>query len=292
MSAPPRVSVVVPVRNAAADVPRLLDALAALEWPDDRLERIVVDNGSTDGTADAVARPGITVLLESKPGSYAARNRGIAAATGDWIAFTDADCAPRPDWLRRLLADPVPQDTGALAGEVIAGESETPVQRFIERRGFMKHEITLPHKALPCFSTANVAVRRELLTRLGGFREESRFFGDMELSWRMQLDAGAAILFRPDAVVLHRHRRTLRGLWGQAVQHGRGTAFVKRTYPAIYRIEPGEQLGRLSGIAAAAGGAAAGRDSDRWREPGYLTVWYAGLAWGYLLGPAWTTSRP
>ncbi len=286
MSARPRVSVVVPVLNAAADAPRLLDALAALDWPADRLERIVVDNGSTDGTAEALTRPGVTVLRESRPGSYAARNRGIAAATGDWIAFTDADCAPRSDWLTRLLADPVSEGTGAVAGEVMAWEPETPVQRFIESRGLMKHEVTLPHKALPCFSTANVAVRRDVLNHLGGFREESRFFGDMELSWRMQIEAGASILFRPDAVVLHRHRRTLRALWAQAVQHGRGTAFMKRTYPALYRIDAGEQLRRLSGIATAAGAG-----SDRWREPGYLALWYAGLLWGYLLGPAWTEPR-
>ncbi len=291
MSAPPRVSVVVPVLNAAADAPRLLDALAALDWPEDRLERIVVDNGSTDGTAEALTRPGVTVLREPRPGSYAARNRGIAAATGDWIAFTDADCAPRPDWLTRLLADPVPDGTGAIAGEVLAAELATPVQRFIESRGFMKHERTLPHKALPCFSTASVAVRREVLARLGGFREESRFFGDMELSWRMQIEAGASVLFRPDAIVLHRHRRTLGALWAQAVQHGRGTAFMKRTYPEVYRIDLGEQLRRLSGIAAATGRAAAGGSSDRWREPGYLALWYAGLLWGYLLGPAWTEPR-
>jgi glycosyltransferase involved in cell wall biosynthesis len=292
MSTPPRVSVVVPVRNAVADAPRLLDALDALRWPEDRLERIVVDNGSTDGTAEALTRPGVTVLHESRPGSYAARNRGIAAATGEWIAFTDADCAPRPDWLTRLLADPVPEGTGAIAGEVFAAELGTPVQRFIERRGFMKHELTLPHKALPCFSTASVAVRRELLARLGGFREESRYFGDMELSWRMQLEAGASILFRPDAIVLHRHRRTLMALWAQAVQHGRGTAFMKRAYPEVYLIHPGEQVRRLFGIAAASGQAVTGGEPDRWRVPGYLAVWYAGLLWGYLLGPAWTQGRP
>jgi len=67
---------------------------------------------------------------------------------------------------------------------------------------------------------------------------------------------------------------------------------MKRCYPEIYRIEAGEQLRRLRGVLAAAGSAVAGTESDRWRAPGYLAAWYAGLAWGYLRGPAWTKDRP
>lgn len=286
----PRVSIVVPVRNGGADLERLLSALAGLDWPADRLERIVVDNGSTDGSRERAAADGrVRVVDEPRPGSYAARNRGAREAAGEWLAFTDADCAPRADWLKRLLADPLPDDTGAVAGEIAALEMATPVQRFIERRGFMKHAVTLPHKDLPCFSTANVAVRRTLFEKLGGFREDVRYFGDMDLSWRLQLEGRSRLEFRPDAVVLHRHRRGARALWRQAVQHGRGVAFMKRAHPEIYRIRFDEQIGRLAGIGAAAARAAAdpGGGADRWRAPGYLALWYGGLAWGYAMGPAW-----
>jgi cellulose synthase/poly-beta-1,6-N-acetylglucosamine synthase-like glycosyltransferase len=294
----PPVTVVVPVKDGAADLARLLPSLAALDYPRDRLEVLVVDNGSSDGTAEVARRLGVPVLSETAVrSSYAARNRGAAAARGEWIAFTDADCVATPDWLRRLLAPPLPPDVGAVVGEVEAFEAETAVQRLTERFGLMRHAVTLPHKALPCFSTANVAVRKDALARLGGFREDVRFFGDMDLSWRLQLQLGARLLFRPEARILHRHRRGVEALWRQGVQHGRGVAFMKKTFPEHYRIHPLEQVRRLGGIARAAGGAlapstrGAGPAGDRFWAPVFLCVWYGGMLLGYLRGPAWTPGR-
>lgn len=288
----PSVSVVLPARNAEGDIERAVRALATLDYPQDRLERIVVDNGSSDRTPEIVARHPVTLLREDAiEGSYAARNRGWRAATGEWIAFTDADCAPDPDWLRRLLAPPIPDGTGAIAGEVVGLESATPVQRLTERHGIMKHAVTLHHKRLPCFSTANVAIRRGILERLGGFRQEVRFFGDMEISWRMQLTCGAAIDFRPDAIVRHRHRRTWKALWRHGVQHGRGVAYMKRTYPDHYAVSPREQLARLAGIAGALRGGKGPPDPDRWYGPLFLSLWYGGMLAGYLLGPAYLEKR-
>jgi cellulose synthase/poly-beta-1,6-N-acetylglucosamine synthase-like glycosyltransferase len=227
--------------------------------------------------------------------SYAARNRGARAARFPWVAFTDSDCAADRDWLKRLLAPPLPEGCGAVVGEVVALEGTTPVQRLTERYGLMRHAVTLPHKELPCFSTANVAVRRELLLRLDGFRQDVRFFGDMDLSWRIQLHGGSTLLFRPEARIFHRHRRTLGALWRQGVQHGRGVAFMKAAYPDRYHIRAGEQVGRLFGLARAAGGAifpdAPGPLRDRLLAPVFLTVWYGGLLAGYLRGPAWTEGR-
>ncbi len=276
MNGTPKVSIVVPARNASGDIDRLLTAIENLDWPQDRLETIVIDDASTDDTRQRIAAHPHVQLVPNKTrkGPYAARNVGTGHATGDWVAFTDADCAPKPDWLRNLLADPIEQDVGAIAGEVLALETATPAQRFIESRGFMKHAVTLPHKALPGFSTANVAIRRDVLGRLGGFREDVLYFGDMELSWRMQIELGRRILFRPEAVVLHRHRRTAGALWRQAVQHGRGVAFMKRTHPKVYRISGKEQMGRVGQMVS-------GTDSL------FLALWYAGMLAGYLRGPAW-----
>ena len=105
----PGVSVIVPVRDGVAEIGRLLASLQDLDYPADRLEVIVVDNGSRDGTAEAAARFPVTVLQEPVPSSYAARNRGARAARFPWVAFTDSDCAAAPDWLRRLMAPPLPE---------------------------------------------------------------------------------------------------------------------------------------------------------------------------------------
>lgn len=291
VSAPlPRVTIVVPARNASAEIGRCVKALVAQEYPPGLRRILVVDNDSEDGTAEEAAAAGAEVVRETRVrSSYAARNRGIAAADGEWVAFTDADCAPTPGWLAGLFSDPIGLEFGAVLGEVAALEGDTPVQRLTERHGIMRHAVTMPHKGLPCFSTANVAVRLPLLRDLGGFREDVRFFGDMELSWRMQIERGAKLLFRPDAIVLHRHRRSWGALWRQAVQHGRGVAFMRRTYPSHYRFSATEQVERLATLArSAARTANAGRSRDRLYEPLWLGIWYAGLAAGYLLGPAWT----
>ena len=288
----PRVSVVVPVLNAAGEIGRLVESLLAQDYPRDRLEIFVVDNGSTDGTDDVVAGFDVNLLRARRlQSSYAARNRALTDVTGEWVAFTDADCFAPPEWLRALLAPPIPDDVGAVAGEIDALELATPVQRLTERFGIMKHAETMHHKAVPCFSTANVAVRREVLEKLGGFRDDTRFFGDMELSWRMQLELDRRLLYRPEAAILHRHRRTWGQLWRHGRGHGRGVAYMKKRHPEIYRIKPGEQLGRISALTRLVRNAIGGRGKiasgpDRWYAPLFLATWYLGMGTGYLMGPA------
>lgn len=277
-------TVVIPARNAAGEIGRCVEAVLAQDVPPDHLRVVVVDNRSTDKTAEEARSAGARVVREDRlASSYAARNRGVAEAESEWVAFTDADCVPDPSWLRTLLAPPIPENVGAVVGEVEALEFETPVQRLVERHGIMRHAVTLPAKALPSFSTANVAIRTSLLRELGGFREDVRFFGDMEFSWRMQIERGATVLFRPEAVVRHRHRRTWGAFWRQAVQHGRGVALMRRNYPDRYRISLRGQAGRLLSRRRSE---AAGVDG-LW-EPVWLTLWYGGLLAGYLRGPAWT----
>lgn len=103
----------------------------------------------------------------------------------------------------------------------------------------------------------------------------------MELSWRMQIELGVELRFRPEAEILHRHRRSWAALWRQGVQHGRGVAFMKRTHPDRYAIDPGEQSTRLANILR----------SPRvhgWSGTWFQIVWLAGMTAGYLRGPAWS----
>ena len=99
-----QVAVVIPVWNGRTILGRCLDALERQTLPRERFDIIVVDNGSTDGTAD-IARgyANVTVLEEPTPGSYAARNTALADVRAPITAFTDADCIPDPDWLVRVL---------------------------------------------------------------------------------------------------------------------------------------------------------------------------------------------
>jgi len=110
----PRASVVVPVFNAVGEIGRLVESLLAQDYPRDRFEIVVVDNGSTDGTAGSVAGFPVKLLKETDvQSSYAARNRALAEVTGEWVAFTDADCFAPPggsarSWHRRYRTTSAP----------------------------------------------------------------------------------------------------------------------------------------------------------------------------------------
>jgi GT2 family glycosyltransferase len=233
------VSLVVPARNAGRTLPRTLQALAALEPP--AHEIVLVDNGSWDDTprhlaafAAAAPRSKVLVLAETRPGASLARNTGAWAATGDVIAFTDADCCPHADWLARLSVPLADASIGAVAGRL----ASTPPRGVIETFSSL---FTLQAPALAArhtrwtpwtggFPTANLAVRRELLQRLGGFDESIRIYGeDYDLCARIY-STGAAIAYTPAAVVEHQHRVALRPMLRQAFGFGRSHAWLMRRH--------------------------------------------------------------
>ena len=98
------VSVVVPVKDGARYLAELLAAVFAQAPDAAELEVLVIDSGSRDGSPEIAKSIGVTTLSEPEPGVGPARNRGIAAARGDIVAFTDADCEPTRGWLTALVA--------------------------------------------------------------------------------------------------------------------------------------------------------------------------------------------
>jgi GT2 family glycosyltransferase len=232
------VSVVVPVRDGARTLPRALAALAALAPPPDEI--VLVDNGSTDDTprllgafaASAAAK--VVVLHEPRRGASVARNTGARAASGDVVAFTDADCCPRADWLVGLAAPLADPAVGAVAGRL----ASTPPRGVVETFGSL---FTLQAPGAPSrharwtpwaggFPTANLAVRRTLLDRVGGFEETVAIYGeDYDLCARLYA-LGAVIAYTPDAVVEHQHRVALRPMLRQAFGFGRSHAWLMRRH--------------------------------------------------------------
>lgn len=194
----PHVSVITPAKDAAATLPALLDALAAQDPVRGGFEVLLVDDGSTDATrAIAAAHPAVTrVLTTDGLGPGAARNAGVAAASGEVLAFTDADCVPEPWWLREALAV---LDAGAdlVQGRVVAAGAVGPFDRTVR-----------VEQLSPLYETANLVVRRALFERVGGFQPwlsptRSKELGeDVWLGWRARRD-GARIAFAPRAVVAH-----------------------------------------------------------------------------------------
>src|SRR5688572_17617375 len=104
----PIFSIIIPTRNRSGHLAACLKSLARLDYPCDRFEVIVVDDGSetpVDGVVAAIReRIDVSLATQAHAGPATARNRGAAGAKGEFLAFTDDDCAPASDWLQRLAA--------------------------------------------------------------------------------------------------------------------------------------------------------------------------------------------
>ena len=206
----PQVTVVVPVRDGARSLGACLSALGRQVGPS--REVIVVDNGSSDGTVALAQRhPAVTrVLHEPRPGSYAARNAGIAAARAEVLAFTDADVVPANDWLAHGVA--VIGAGADLAGGAIM-PLRTPCPGIWERYDaalYLDQEEHVVHQGFA--ATANLFARRAVLDAVGGFDDTLRSSGDLE--WcRRAVAAGFVLAYAGDAVVAHRPRTTAAGTW-------------------------------------------------------------------------------
>lgn len=213
-----RCSVVVPVYNGAATIASCIEGLLAQTYPADRTEILIVDNGSTDATREIVSRYPVSLLSETDiRTSYAARNRGIEHATGDVIAFTDADCVPSADWLVQLLAPFADPAVGAARGGVDdATPASLPEEFTIRLAPFAPPSI----RGWKSLVTVNVAIRRSLLQKLGAFDEQLPTGGDVDLGWRLQQEPGQAIVEAPSARVTHRHRSTFAGVFAQYRRYG------------------------------------------------------------------------
>ena len=194
-----KVTVVVPARDAARTLPHTLDALAEQDLAEP-FEVIVADNGSQDETPGlAEAHPRVDQVLRRARGEGpgAARNDGVAAASGDLIAFTDSDCVPSPGWLRAGVA--AAADADIVQGKVLPVEG-VPVGPF-DHTLWVTSEYGL-------YETANLFVGRAWFERVGGFedvvdtRHERPFGEDALFAWRARR-AGARTTFAGDALVHH-----------------------------------------------------------------------------------------
>jgi glycosyltransferase involved in cell wall biosynthesis len=188
-----RVSVVVPTRNRAAFLPRLLAALGRQTYDD--FEVVIVDDASTDNTWEILQSwCGVNrraFRKDSAGGSYAARNRGWIEADGSLIAFTDDDCLPEPGWLSALVARVTEPEVVGVQGRTLARPGEvTP----------FTHQIEQTHGGPP-YRTCNVLYRRSELERQFGFEDQLRWYADNIFGLRAR--ASGSIVFSPEAVVLH-----------------------------------------------------------------------------------------
>lgn len=263
----PRVSVVVPARDAATTLGECLRALAAQTLAAKDYEVIVVvDRDSADGSAAIARAAGVRVLVSARSGAAAARNTGVAAARGEWIAFTDADCVPSRTWLSQLLASvesPGGEPALGAAGSTLGYESTTAAARFVDLTGGLQADRHLAHERYPWAPTGNVVYRRAALEAVGGFDVRFRTYEGCDLHTRLLRQVGGNFAYAPGAVVLHHHRVGWRAYWRQQVGYGVGFGQFFRRYESELAWTPFDEARAWLSVVVALGRAIIVRDADR-----------------------------
>jgi GT2 family glycosyltransferase len=220
------VSVVIVNYRGADDTCTALASLRDLRWPGDRLEVIVVDNGSGDGSVERIAdeHADIRVLALEQNGGFAAGcNAGAQAASGQYLAFLNNDARPDPGWIS-AAADVLDRDgsIACVASKVLDWDGE--LVDFVDAGlGFYGHgfKIHAGERDDPAFdreadvlfaSGAAMVVRASTFRAVGGFDERYfLFFEDVDLGWRFWL-LGSRVRYVPASLVFHRHHRTVGAL--------------------------------------------------------------------------------
>ncbi len=228
----PFVSVIVPTFRRPEALKACLDSLRRLDYPSDRFEILIVDDGSPEPvrTPPGPAQPLVRLLRQEKNrGPAVARNRAAAEAVGDILAFTDDDCRPRRGWLRALVQGLTRypdalvggRTQNALADNLWAEASQSLVSFLYDSFGTCR-------ALRPFYTSNNFAGRRDVFMTLGGFDETFRHSAaeDRDLSERWAAQGDLRLV--PDALVDHHHTLGGRGFLRQHHLYGRGAVHLAR----------------------------------------------------------------
>ena len=226
----PTVSVVVCAYDAADTIDDCLASLQRLTYPD--ADVIVVNDGSHDATGDiASGYPGVRVIDVPNGGLAAARNTGLAAATGEIVAYTDADVRVDPDWLTYLVQPLLTSDVVGVGGPNVVPPDDPWVAQCVARAPGGPIHVMLDDRIAEHVPGCNMAFRKAALLDVDGFNPVYvRAGDDVDICWRLQANE-MKIGFAPAALVWHHHRSDVRSYWRQQVGYGEGEAWLDAHHP-------------------------------------------------------------
>ncbi|MFQ5738761.1 MAG: glycosyltransferase [Acidobacteriota bacterium] len=230
--APPRLSVIIPVRNARGQLERCLKSLSRQRVKGEGYEVIVVDDGSSDGSAEVVSRWNARLIRQDGKGAGAARNRGVREASGEVILFLDADCEAAPQWIQKLV-EPIGKDS--ISGTVgrFTSEQKHWVARLIQIEFEGRYDRMKGFDRVDFVNTATCGFKRQVL-REHLFDEGFEKLEDIELSFRLARNGGR-IIYVPEATVRHVHPESVWAFMRRKFRYG-------KVAPALYRRYPGKAL--------------------------------------------------
>lgn len=228
----PRVSVVVCAYNEERTIEECLTSLERSDYPD--LEVIVCDDGSTDDTLALASRYPFTTLALPHGGLSTARNAGAREATGDIVAFLDADamCHPQWPWYLALAFDD--DSVSAVGGPNLPVPGAGLVERAVALSPGAPTEVLTGDDRAEHIAGCNMAFRADALWAVEGFNPRYTAAGDdVDVCWKL-LDRGDTIGFNPAAQVIHHRRATVSGYLRQQRGYGRAEALLTQAHPGRF----------------------------------------------------------
>jgi GT2 family glycosyltransferase len=221
-------SIIIAARDEAVNLSSCLASVLESDYPPSDYEIIVVDNDSTDDTAEVVAGfPSVRYLKEDRPGPSSARNAGIAAASHDVLVFLDADTTVDAKWLTTLLAPFEDPSVSAVGGEIRPMAEGNMVSEYLSVSLLMRYHRYGGKRPVKGYPSCNLAVRKTCLG--GGFDPDITRGQDKDICYRM-IENGGKIVFQPGAVIYHDHPRSLGGLVELLVKGARARALLKNRH--------------------------------------------------------------
>jgi GT2 family glycosyltransferase len=228
----PSISVIVCSCNGERTLRNCFEGLSRLEYPN--FEVIVVDDGSSDGTAAIGREYGFRVISTDRQGLGSARNTGLDAATGEIVAYLDDDAYPDAHWLTYLAADFLRTPHAGVGGPNIAPSGDGSVAACVANAPGGPVHVLLSDAEAEHIPGCNAAFRKDSLQAIGGFDPRFRVAGDdVDVCWRLQ-ERGSTLGFSPSAVIWHHRRSSVRAYWKQQCGYGEAEALLERKWPEKY----------------------------------------------------------
>ena len=224
----PKVSVVICAYNAASTLEDNLSSLSRLDYPN--YEVIVVNDGSVDATPQIAARYPFRLISVPNGGLSAARNLGLHAASGEIVAYTDADTRVDQHWLSHLVQPFIESAVAGVGGPNVVPPDDGWIAQCVARSPGGPVHVMLDNTEAEHIPGCNMAFRKSALESVGGFDPTYIKAGDdVDICWRLQ-EHGHSLGFAPGAVVWHHHRDSVKAYWKQQVGYGEGESFLQHRH--------------------------------------------------------------
>jgi len=230
MSNRPNFSIIIPTCNRPIQLAACLESIVHQTYPRSHFEVIAIDDGSKTPIGPVVSkfhdRLNLTLLTQQNQGPASARNAGVAKASGRYLAFTDDDCSPAPDWLQKLEERFDSSSDFLIGGRTINAVTDnaysTASQVLIS---YLYEYYNADNNNARFLTSNNIAVSAELFRTLGGFDPEypGAAAEDRDLCDRWQF-CGYGMIYAPEVIVYHRHHLSPKTFLKQHFGYGRGAS--------------------------------------------------------------------